>query len=232
MLKSPKNDDLFAGGAFSVDKTPVRLHNIFMVPKFRGHTVAWTAFERLLRVGALFCLLAAAGCAPYSGPYEETDDDASEVSSVPSLPSGSLLSELNPIERSLFWRANEARRKAGGKPLRLRPELCRIARDRNAEMVQLGRITRFTREGLDIGQQLRKEGVIWNHCAINIARVPPYAPNIPQKAVDLWLKDPVDRKDLLFHLFDETGIAAQQDPKSGKWFITQIYARRSSYWLP
>jgi uncharacterized protein YkwD len=194
----------------------------------------WTTMKRVSAVPFLglgvvvLCLLTTAGCTFNNS----TTEDSYDASSVPSLPEGaSMLSELNPVERSLLWRANEARRKAGDLPLTLQPDLCRVARQHNAYMTEQSRIT-LTRNGSDIGEQLHDQGVNWNLCAVNLARVSPHAPNVAQKAVDLWLKDPIDRKDLLYHLFTETGIAAQQDPKTGKWFLTQIYARRTGYYVP
>ncbi|MBN1943416.1 MAG: CAP domain-containing protein [Phycisphaerae bacterium] len=185
----------------------------------RGFPAAGSLRLIVLLLAAMFL---AVGCAPSS----RTDEEA-----VPPLPEGSLLSELNPVERSLLWRANEARRKAGVMPLTLRPDLCVAARKHTAEMVQLGLVTRFSNDGKDVGEQLTDQGVNWNLCAINLAQIAPGVDNVAQKVVDYWLSQPNARRDLLFHLYDETGLSAQCDPK-GQWFITQIYARRTSYWTP
>lgn len=177
--------------------------------------------------GVLFLgLVFVVGCPPSEPP-----GDVDAGSSVPPLPDKSLLSELNRVEMGLFWRVNEARRKAGLLPLSLKPDLCRAARKHNFEMMQIGLVSHFSHEGLDIGRQLTEQGIPWNLCAENLARMPD-TPDVAQKTLEFWMREPTGKKDILFHLYDETGIAAQQNPKTGDWFITQIYARRTSYWLP
>jgi uncharacterized protein YkwD len=195
-----------------------------------NRTVCVNAKRRIRTVGrwgagVLFLgLLLVVGCPPVSEPDEQID-------SVPGLPDTSLLSELNRVEMSLLWRVNEVRRKAGLVPLSLKADLCRAARRHNTEMMQVGFVSHFSNEGLDIGQQLSEQGVNWNFCAENLAKMPD-TPDVAVRTLDFWMSAPTGRKDILYHLYNETGVAAQRDPKTGEWFITQIYARRTSYWLP
>lgn len=202
--------------------------------------LVWAATSRLVRAirwkgtGVfLLCLLTGWSCVP-SGD-ESIQETPYDDSGVPQLPAHSLLSELNAVERSLLWRANEARRKAGAPPLTLKADLCVVARKHNNEMIRLGYLTRMGPGGADVGKQLHDQGVVWNLCAINLAEVSSSLKNqgeIAQKAVDLWLSQPTARRDLLFNLYNETGVAVQRHPRTGQWFLTQIYARRTSYWLP
>lgn len=169
-------------------------------------------------------LVSIVGCPPASAP------EVSPESDVPRLPAKPLISELNDVEQSLFWRINEIRRKNGLMPLTLRADLCRAARMHNYSTAQTGMVTHFSPNGDDIGEQLTAQGVPWNLCAENLAKMPPTA-NIAQDTADFWMDAPSGRKDILFHLYDETGLSAIQDPKTGQWFLTQIYARRTSYWV-
>jgi uncharacterized protein YkwD len=98
-------------------------------------------------------------------------------------------------------------------------------------MMQIGIISHFSHDGLDIGQQLTRQGINWNLCAENLAQMPD-SPDVADKTVQFWMSEPTGKDDILFHLYDETGISAQLDPKTNRWYITQIYARRTSYWLP
>ena len=172
----------------------------------------------------LFCLLVIIGCPPSTEPEIEPQAD------IPALPDKPLISELNNVEQSIFWRVNEERRKNGFRPLTLKADLCRAARKHNFNMMQLGMVTHFSPEGADIGQQLTAQGIPWNLCAENLAKMSPSS-KLPQNTVDFWMSAPSGRKDMLFHLYNETGISAMRDPRSGAWFITQIYARRTSYWI-
>ncbi|MBN1554514.1 MAG: CAP domain-containing protein [Phycisphaerae bacterium] len=176
-------------------------------------------------VALLVGLLCLAGCA------SSDSSDGMSDSSVPELPDKPLLSELNRVEQSLFWRVNDERRKGGLMPLTLKADLCRAARKHNFEMMQVGIVSHFSHEGLDIGQQLTAQGIPWNLCAENLAKMPD-TKDVAQKTVEFWMSEPTGEKDILFHLYNETGLAAQKDPKTGEWFITQIYARRIGYWVP
>jgi uncharacterized protein YkwD len=174
-------------------------------------------------------LLTAVGCPPPS--YEPTDypDPAAETQDVPELPKETILSELDMVEKKLFWQSNEIRRQNGLLPFTLKADLCRAARKQSRDMLQVGRVTRQSAEGKEIGDRLHDLHIGWNHCGENVAVIGPSG-NVPQRALQYWLGHPVERNDLLNHMYNETGVAVVQDPKTGKYFVTQIYLRRSGYW--
>ncbi len=166
------------------------------------------------------------GCArPIAGPSDDQPGLAQPDLAQP----GGVLSEL-PIEaKRLYWRTNELRTRAGLRPLELRAELCVLARQQVATMIEQGQLTNFSPAGEDVAGRLIAEGIEWTVCAENVGRFRGQG-DVVDAMMKKWQANAADRENILHELCRQTGLAIVKDDKTNNWYAAQIFLRQSLFW--
>lgn len=192
-------------------------------------------FKKMRYVGLTVILACLWGC--------NGNDTAPPIlpTALPPLPdqheTGGIISELSMPAKELYWQVNELRSKTGLRPLELKLELCVMAQRQVANMMEQGELTHLSPVGLKIDGRLKMEGIPWTVCAENIGRFNTDKStrrrrnkNLAQAIIKEWQTRHDDRENMLNELCLETGLAIEKDEKTGKWYVTQIFLRRTLFW--
>ena len=183
--------------------------------------------KKLRYVGLTIILACLAGC---------NESDTAPPLLPTSLPTqitqaetGGVISDLSMPEKELYWQMNELRSKTGLRPLELKAELCVMAQKQVATMIEQGQLTHFSPTGLKIDGRLKAEGIPWTVCAENIGRFNTNK-KLAQAIIKKWLVSHDDHENMLNEYCLETGLAIVKDEKTGKWYVAQIFLRRTLFW--
>jgi uncharacterized protein YkwD len=128
---------------------------------------------------------------------------------------------LSPSEKEVLDLTNTERKKNDLPPLRLSPQLSRIARAHSENMAKQGKMDHEL-DGKNPFDRIRESGYRYSWAGENIAYGDEVIPtNIIMKG---WMESKPHRENILNEAYSEIGVGSARD-KEGRTFYTQIFGR-------
>jgi uncharacterized protein YkwD len=131
--------------------------------------------------------------------------------------------ELLATARAVIERANAVRADVDARVLNESPELMQAAQEYAEELARLERLSHEspTAGRITMQQRVAATGVSWQRAAENLAALSGRA-EIAGNIIDMWLRSPGHRRNLLDPVFTLTGVGVARDRQSA-WYVVQLY---------
>lgn len=133
--------------------------------------------------------------------------------------------EISAREWELLWMINDARRKAGLRPVALGGELSAIAQSRSNDMVSGNYFSHTTPDGGNFTQMLQGASISYAHVGEILANNNYAEGETTQQAFTAYMNSPRHKAIILDPRFTEAGLG-QAKSSQGYYFFTVIFAQR------
>lgn len=140
---------------------------------------------------------------------------ATEVSMKP-LNKG-IVDDFTAEEIELLALTNKERAHKGLQPLKMNKTLTGVAREQSASMARKHHLSHSV-NGKNFAYRIKKSGYPFRHVGENVARSKRSFPHV----INMWMKSPGHRKNILGRHFKEIGIGIATTPRGDKYF-TQVF---------
>jgi uncharacterized protein YkwD len=127
------------------------------------------------------------------------------------------------LEEQILALVNQERGRAGMKPLSPSPELARAAREHSAAMAAQGFFEHRGAGEPDLFDRVTASGVDTDHVGENIFESSESRGSVADDCVQMWLRSPGHRRNMLEPDFEKTGIAVGKSV-DGESYITEDFA--------
>ena len=124
-------------------------------------------------------------------------------------------SALDALVDELVATINKARHAQRLPPVRTEPALCRAAQAHAEDLARRDILDHTGRDGRELGKRLTAAGFRWRAAAENLAR----GSEISGEIVELWLKSPPHRRNLLRADLDQAGVGVAFGATGAVWVL-------------
>lgn len=179
----------------------------------KPHHLSRHAASVALALGALVGLSGCAGLLQQAGG--ENGGSYRKVSSQAPV-------KMTAEELKVLNATNDYRKAQGLSPLEPDARLVAIARARSNDMARRNYFAHETPDGSDVFTLMRTQKVVFWAAGENLARNNYALPEVPEVAMQGWIKSPGHRANLVHPSFGRLGVGLAV-AKDGKKYVTQVF---------